>query len=172
MYYNTWVSEVNAHKRIGRFVTAFKEQQDLMTNILRSRATMKMYNERTCHASGPDIKRFLKAEKEMLLAGDKLDKLTEKISKQKNMVLRELLSEEEDAPLVGETGDEEDRGFAKNKSDRAKKSGKSTKSHKSGKTKSGKSIKADVRVVAETCAAFVIFQYSESMARCIEDYRM
>lgn len=144
MYYNTWVAEANTHRKIGRFVTAFKEQQSLMIQILRARAKMKMYNENTCHAEGPNIKKFIMAEKEMLHAGSKLDHLTESIAKNKDFRI------------------EVDEHVQPGSPSRAR-------SEKS--TKSAKSTKSDHHIVADACAAFVVFQYSESMARCIEDYR-
>ena len=145
MYYNTWVAEANVHRKIGRFVTAFKEQQNLMIQILRARARMKMYNENTCHADGPNIKRFITAEKEMLHAGSKLDRLTESIAKDKDFKFENDVHIEPASPAS--------RG----------------RSGKSGK--SAKSTKSDHHIIADACAAFVVFQYSESMARCIEDYR-
>jgi hypothetical protein len=55
----TWVAEATIFKRIGAMIRSFKDKQKLMDELLRCRAKMKMYNDDTCHANGPDPKRFL-----------------------------------------------------------------------------------------------------------------
>ena len=49
---NTWVSELTVFKKIGRYIAAFKDQEDLTTKLFRTRAKMKMYAEGTPFAKG------------------------------------------------------------------------------------------------------------------------
>lgn len=98
------------------------------------------------------------------------DRLTEKIAKNAKMVLKEDAEEEEedhDYADRGNDGIDEEMGGRRrgNSSPMSTKSGASRKSHKSSK-----SSKSDHHIVADVTAGFVIFQYSESMARCLEDY--
>ncbi len=63
---DTWVAECVIHKRIGGFLRTFKQQQHKMSDLYHARAEMKMYAENTPHASGPNLRKYLKAEQKML----------------------------------------------------------------------------------------------------------
>lgn len=55
---DTWVAEATIFKKIGSIIRSFKNKQKLTEDLLRQRALMKMYNTDTCHAHGPDPKRY------------------------------------------------------------------------------------------------------------------
>jgi hypothetical protein len=55
---DTWIAEVTIFKKIGAMIRSFKSKQKLTEDLLRQRALMKMYNTDTCHAHGPDPKRY------------------------------------------------------------------------------------------------------------------
>lgn len=129
-YVNTWVAETVIYQALSQLIAAFKAKQSYMKNLQRARAKMKMYKEDTCHAHGPNPRRYAKAENEMLYYGTKLDELTNKTLKQAKSKMR-LQSQ------------------------------------------NGKKLNVTNGLIkADSHAAFVTFNYSESKARCIEDYRM
>ena len=79
---DTWVAEVTIFKKIGSMIKAFKDKQKLTDDLLRLRATMKMYKEDTSHAEGPNPKRYSQAEYDMISAGTRIDELTVETLKQ------------------------------------------------------------------------------------------
>ena len=128
----TWVAEATVFTKIGSMIRSFKNKQQLMDHLLRCRARMKMYNDNTCHAHGPNPRRFRKAERDMIEAGTRIDSLTAKalVQAKKNLAAGEKLSQKLQANAKNLPGG----------------------------------------IPAEALVAFVVFNYSESKARCIEDY--
>jgi hypothetical protein len=55
---DTWIAELTIFKKIGAMIRSFKSKQKLTEDLLRQRATMKMYNTDTCHANGPNPKKY------------------------------------------------------------------------------------------------------------------
>ena len=129
-YVGSWVAETVIYQKLSSLISKFKAKQSVMKNLQRARAKMKMYNDDTSHADGPNPRRFAKAERQMLYYGHKLDELTYKTLKQakKKMTLT--------------------------------------------RSKGQKLNISNGLINADSHAAFVTFNYSESMARCIEDYRI
>lgn len=58
LFKDTWVADATIFSRIGSMVRAFKSKRQLMENLLRYRAQMKMYSDGTCHANGPNPTKF------------------------------------------------------------------------------------------------------------------
>jgi hypothetical protein len=57
-YKGTWVADVVIYGKIGKLIRSFKLKKENMEELLRYRAMMKMYKEDTCHAQGPNPKRY------------------------------------------------------------------------------------------------------------------
>lgn len=83
---DTWVAELTIFKKIGSMIRAFKDKQKLTDDLLRLRATMKMYKEDTCHADGPNPKKYSQAEYDMISAGTRIDELTVETLRQARFV--------------------------------------------------------------------------------------
>ena len=129
---DTWIAEVVIHKKIGGFIRAFKEQQHKMGDLYSARAKMKMYADNTPHARGPNKRKHMAAEQDMLKCAVEIDNLTAREMKKNKIRLKD------------------------NEHD----------------TETAKKIKdLQYNLDAPAVAAFVCFEYSESMARCIEDYQ-
>mmetsp|Transcript_15197 Transcript_15197/g.22859 ORF Transcript_15197/g.22859 Transcript_15197/m.22859 type:complete len:1310 (+) Transcript_15197:270-4199(+) len=130
----TWVAEATVFKKIGSMIRAFKDKQKYMDDLLRCRARMKMYNTDTCHADGPNPRKFRKAEKDMIAAGTTIDQLTIQSLKQarKKMKITALT----------------DKSTAQKKTRNS----------------------VYEQLEADALCGFVVFNYAESMARCLEDY--
>ena len=76
MYRNTWVADIVVHKKIGKYIRAFKHKGHIMESLHRARAKMKMYAPNTPHASGPNPKLYGNAEDEMMEVGTAIDKMS------------------------------------------------------------------------------------------------
>eukprot|EP01038_Epipyxis_sp_PR26KG_P012379 gene12379-16606_t len=141
---NSWVAECTVHKKIGKFISAFKNQQHLMEKLYKYRAKMKMYGESTSHASGHNLVKYTKAENLMIKTGTLIDTLTEQNMKDRGLKMLAANDVDADVEAYG---------------------------HGHGH-KSGGKVHFNIyhRLDAHSVAAFVVFQYSESLARCLEDY--
>jgi len=40
---NSWIADISLHKKLGKFIKAFKDKEDLMRVLFQARARMKMY---------------------------------------------------------------------------------------------------------------------------------
>lgn len=141
LYIGTWIAECEIRKAIGSLLRAFKTRQSLVDKLLRSRAEMKMYNFTTCHGKGHDPERYNQAKTVMDQSVGKIMEITRDIVDDTNV---RLLSEES-------------MKYNQNHRD--------IESH----MPSGPSHLHDY-IDADITSAFVCFEYSESMARCLEDY--
>ncbi len=133
LYMNSWIADISLHKNIGRFISAFNEQDVLMKELMKQRARMKMYGTNTPHAKGPKPGKYFKAEQEMMRLAQQLDQMADKVFH------KDFKLNPEAEPTDLEVGEV----------------------HES---------KIIDRIQAEVSCAFVTFQYTESMARCVEDY--
>jgi hypothetical protein len=53
-----WIADLVIYGKIGKLIRSFKDKKKHMDELLRYRAMMKMYKEDTCHADGPNPRRF------------------------------------------------------------------------------------------------------------------
>ena len=125
-------------------LSIFKNQEYLMKQLRKYRARMKMYADNTPHSKGPRPKEYKKAEKKMISYAAQIDMLTEKtiILKSSSLSIK--------SAIVDST-DPTDQSSVK------------------GILTADPIFKA---THAPAVLAFVVFEYSESMARCIEDYAL
>jgi hypothetical protein len=102
-YINTWVSECIIHRAVGDLILKYKQSEDLLKDLFRIRAKMKMYSHDTTHINGADMKRFLKSEEKMLGLAEKMDHFNyfsrtyfhEKILKVKEMEKKRRVEEKQ-----------------------------------------------------------------------------
>jgi hypothetical protein len=167
IYQGTWVAECIIHKSIGSFISSFKSKQHLMENMYRYRAKMKMYSAVTPHAHGFSLVHYELAEQQMLKIALEIDRLTEQ-----NIVktgLKLLIDPEEE---MEDANNDIEEGGVTLMSKKQRKLLFPDKEDKSNvidhRVNNPQSIY--YHIDAPTCAAFIIFQYSESFARCLEDY--
>jgi hypothetical protein len=73
MYSGTWVADICIHKKIGKYIRAFRSKASIMEDLRRARARMKMFNEATPHNHGPNPVLYAAAEQRMLELGTKID---------------------------------------------------------------------------------------------------
>ena len=142
----------------------------LMIGLRRARATMKMYAPNTTHARGANMKKYKQAEATVYRLGSEIDALAEKTMKMKESSLSpkrkakpkpkataksKYIVPDDDEESVGIGGIGGGGGGGGDDEDET-----------DDQIKERKGIgKLDVDAVS----AFVIFEYSESMARCLED---
>lgn len=136
----TWVAECILHKKIGAFVLDFKNKAHVMEKMYRARATMKMYAENSPHKDGHNLSLFKKAEKVVHATGALIDEIT-----QKNMQRSGL-------KILADHKDPESQEIQV-----AKRS-----------ISDPKSIYYNID--APPIAAFIVFEHSESFARCLRDH--
>lgn len=127
----SWVAECTIHKRIGYFLSYFRKEKYIMDNLYRCRALMKMYSENTPHSSGPNPRKYAKAQRQMLKVALKIDRINEKLLKKQHIKFKDSEKDAEAGHLVKDS---------------------------------------QYYIDADSVAAFVTFEYCESMARCVEDY--
>lgn len=135
IHMNTWIAEATIFRKYGMFIRSFREEEDLMTNLIRARAFMKMYKADTPHMGGYNQEKYKKWEHKWGMYTAEIDRLTTHL-------------------------------IRRNASTSKGKSGTVKESQSKGKVMGLSDI-----VDADAVAAFVVFQYSESMARCVEDYQ-
>ena len=141
---NTWIAGIVIHTKIGKLISAFLEQQTLMADLYRCRAEMKKYAEGTPYYWGANPNKWQKAENKLIVIGSRIDSLADSVTHRKSRHKSHSI-----------------------RHDSSKDSSKSVEeSHKSVQSESVQSEE----LKPETVAAFITFEYSESMARCIEDY--
>lgn len=133
IFEGTWVAECIVHKKIGKFIASFKGKENLTKDLYLHRATMKMYSEGTCHAKGPNPKKYEKAARKMAAAGSQIDELTEKNIAHTKLKIRDNSSEDRVLQVTGHSN-------------------------------------IYHCIEADAVAAFVTFEYTESLARCLKDY--
>jgi RNA recognition motif-containing protein len=75
IHLNSWVAECIIHKKIGSFISSFKQKQYLMRNLYLYRAKMKMFAENTPHSGGHNLKKFHQSQNQMLQTLAHLDTL-------------------------------------------------------------------------------------------------
>ncbi len=141
-YQSTWIAECILHKNIGKFISSFRNKQHLTKSLYRSRALMKMYKQDTPHANGANPVLYKRAEHDMLRIAHDIDVLT------RHNILHSGLKVIVDSPDVEQGG--------------------GANTLVEHKTKNPHSIYYNID--ADSSTAFIIFQYNESMARCINDY--
>ena len=64
---------------IGAFISAYKEQQDIVERLYEARARMQMYGEGTPHKHGPNPRREANADNKINELGSKIDDLGKKL---------------------------------------------------------------------------------------------
>lgn len=143
---DTWVAELTIFKKIGSMIRAFKDKQKLTDDLLRLRATMKMYKDDTCHADGPNPKKYSQAEYDMISAGTRIDELTVQTLRQARKKITTNIKALQPTgnkvkPTDGDIDEEGDEEAPVEES------------------ATSQLLQADAFV------AFVVFNYSESMAR-------
>jgi hypothetical protein len=142
MYHGTWVAECIVFPKIGKMLEAFLERQHYTIQLRRARAEMKMYAEGTPHSAGPNTKKYHRAERRLHKHAVAIEQLADK-----------LITFKTKAATVNSTVAAVDE----------------TMSEKSGQ--SSNHNKDDRHALnAPAVSGFIIFEYSESMARCLEDH--
>lgn len=135
VHFNTWVAEATVYKKLGAYIRAFKKETKCIESLKRARAFMKMYKEDTCHAEGPNPRKYSKWEDKMLRLGSELDRLTEHLMHYRK-------HHGSNKQLAGSSG--------------------------ASPTRRGS---LSEQLEADAHCAFIVFNYSESRARCLEDYQ-
>lgn len=141
LFLNTWVAEATVFKKFGKVIRAFNNQKQITMNLFRSRAFMKMYQVGTVHADGPDAEKFKVWEGKVASYDNQIDRLTESLfHKQTLHKTRTLLKRQRTISI-----------------------------NDNSSTTTQQHTISDV-IGADAVAAFVVFNHSESMARCVSDY--
>merc|ERR1711871_275950 len=168
LYKGTWVAECTIHRKIGSYINAFMRKRKVTEELYRQRAKFKMYKEGTSHKHGADSKKMEAADK-------KLTNLTADLELQadllKSQIQHKLISVNQArkktnfntnttntnkvTPMKGEEIGEDQQKISEDVL--TPRYGDDNDSHKV--------VLEDI----EASAAFIIFQYSESMARAVED---
>jgi hypothetical protein len=102
LYINSWIAEVIIHRKIGNLINQYKENESLLKNLYRIRGKMKMFNINTSHNSGPQMKKFLKAEEEMLQLAEKVDRYNQKNRNLAIVALQKLKEDEKKRKIIEE----------------------------------------------------------------------
>lgn len=76
VFHKTWVADVILHRELGPFLRAFKKKIPWMDVIYEQRSRMKMYANNTPHAKGPNPKKYKRAEKKLIKAMKKIDRIS------------------------------------------------------------------------------------------------
>jgi hypothetical protein len=168
IYLGTWVAEVTIQNAIGRYIRAFKDKQSVMEKLYFYRAKMKMYAEGTTHISGANYERWKRAEKNMKRIGIKLDRMTRSVVKKKN-IKKPRPQQTAKVAVVDSDALEKGEGTAALAGAPSRQASLKTPAL-SQKTVSAADMDVNDAIAADAIAAFVTFEYTESMARCVEDY--
>ena len=143
-------------------LSIFKNQEYLMKQLRKYRARMKMYADNTPHSKGPRPKEYKKAEKKMISYAAQIDLVAEKVIKMKgkSQSIKQqspAMPASPSSPLIVEAHDLVSEKPEIN-------------------LPSAQTVETADPIFKATHApavmAFVVFEYSESMARCIEDYAL
>ena len=86
IFIGTWIADCVIFNAIGKGLSAFKAHEDWTIHLLRSRALVDMYSPGTKHKKGPNPKKKLLAEEELYKVNKKIEKLTENLNKQKEIL--------------------------------------------------------------------------------------
>lgn len=129
----SWVADCVVHKKIGRYIAAFRNQQHIMDSLYHNRALMKLYSQGTIFAGGANEKKRAKAELAVNKSTSEFDQLMQKVLKGTMSAKSSQVVPYDEEKATTRAGDIS-------------------------------SINADV------VAAFVCFEYCESMARFLEDH--
>jgi hypothetical protein len=154
------------HKAVGEFISTFKSKQHVMQRLYRARAKMKMYAENSPHAHGHELTMFRAAEQQVLQTGEVIQKLTTKLQQTGLKIIRE----DEHVVVV---------------SPRPTTSPKEVHSGAPHDVEANSAPKKGARILnrlvsdaasvyfnidAPAVCAFLVFEYTESFARCLNDY--
>lgn len=149
---NTWVAGVVIHTKIGKLISAFLEQQALMATLYRCRAEMKKYADGTPYYWGANPSKWKKAENKLIEIGSKIDSLADAITHRKTH-----------SHHFSQHGDSEKSHHISQRD--------SAKDAEGSEKISEKTVQStEEQAKPASIAAFITFEYSESMARCVEDY--
>jgi len=153
------------HKRIGRYITAFKQQQTLLDKLYHLRAEMKMYNKDTVFASGHNPKKFEKAGEAVKKCEEKFNSLIRSVSMSASNNPPPKHNQVAPGPSTPDaTRQTEGTGTGRTAGTSSKKM------QKSPLTQSARGLKSGAgNIDADAIVAYVAFQYTESFARAIED---
>ena len=175
IYSGTWVAECVIHKAIGGFISSFKSKQDVMQLLYRCRAKMKMYAENSPHVDGHNLVRFRKAEAQVQKQTAIIQKVTtENIQKTGLKIIREKDIQRAKSALSPHRGTSSALdGFLDKDDDNVARPGTAA--------PPGEEFRAPQRLVSDknsvyynidapAVCAFVVFEYTESFARCVNDY--
>eukprot|EP01041_Mallomonas_annulata_P004298 gene4298-8544_t len=161
IHYNTWIAEVTVFKKIGSYIRAFKQETQVLNDLKRARAFMKM-----------------KWESVMLRLGSELDTLTEQLmyhNKKAGASSRNVLQStqknlmDNSRPKTPGKSNGNGKGLGNGSSGSADALEAATAAGL-GHIHSLRRKSISDSLEAEPFCAFVVFNYSESMARCLEDY--
>lgn len=83
------MAECTLFKRIGRYIDAFQQHQELTTKLFCARALMKMFANDTPLAMGPDPRRHADAEANMLRISMRLDKIAGQVFQAKHLAFNQ-----------------------------------------------------------------------------------
>lgn len=150
LHLNTWVAECVVHERIGGYIQAFKNQNGLLEELFTARARVKMYAKDSPHKYGNDPVRYAKEEKKLEAAMKKFEMFTQHVINTKKIVKDKKNASTKSPPPGAATPSADGGGDVEAPRE--------------------KSLSITEAIDADAVAAFVIFEYSESMARCLEDY--
>jgi RNA recognition motif-containing protein len=142
LFKGKWVADCFIYTKIGAYIDAFKNKQHLILKLERLTMQQSMYSKNTCHSGGYDPIRLKQVKKEKLKVEKVIDKLTQRMVKAKNLKFEDKELEE-----------------VKQKHNK-----------KNEVIEEKKEEDKEIKISADPVAAFITFQYSESMARCLEDY--
>ena len=141
---STWVADVFLFPAIGEYIRRFKSNNHLIEKIFKYRAYMKMYSGSTVHSHGPNPNLYSHYERLLAKTEEKIEKLSVEIIGFQHM-----------HPDIITTFEKEELTWE----------------HVDFLSKNMHEGHIDEKLNNETSAAFVTFEYTESFARCIEDYK-
>eukprot|EP01038_Epipyxis_sp_PR26KG_P012378 gene12378-16605_t len=74
----TWIAECVFHHPISSFIHSIHKKQELFNKLMKCRAYMKMYGDKTCHSDGRNIEKYEFYRTEMLKLVEKIDEINRK----------------------------------------------------------------------------------------------
>lgn len=191
----TWVAEVSIHRPMRDYLQAYRVRQAIMKKIYRCRAQVKMYAadtplQQSTYTDGykpySSVKKSEAAEKQLLKYLQQLDDHTLKMHHQGLIIKYNdpaivLRGEEDEIDSDDERDSRPKGGFFKRPIDSddeeadieaaTKPKKKPAKTLYVPPVKDEPFITHDMNPQRPAVAAFVVFEYNESMARCVEDYK-
>lgn len=197
LFRDTWIADIYIYRKISYLLKTYMHEEKLLKQLYHYRACMKMYSSSTPHKNGPNIRKYESAKRRMLSIAAQIDKTVipvlsrfrnfQQNSSTKSTKIFPSVSGKMSPVAAGAGGSStssisrifgismgfSNRNIIQQYNGVSRSSlGLTTASPKTSKQKSALSNLSAALEDSDTIAAFVTFNYSESMARCLEDYEL